>query len=74
MVSGDHERFGIQLFLEWLARLCSRFGVRAFVHGVEETHGDIIFNNGWIRYEGVMSDKTWREEWTQATMTAPRAS
>jgi hypothetical protein len=58
-VTGNHEGFVMREFLEWLA--C--WGIRIFVHAGEDSHGDIVFSDGWVRYEGVVSGKRWREEW-----------
>jgi hypothetical protein len=58
-VSGYHKGFNMREFLEWLA--C--WGIRIFVHADEDTHGEVVFSDGWVRYEGVVSGKTWREEW-----------
>jgi hypothetical protein len=58
-VRGSHPDFNMQNFLLWLLG----WNIRIFVHAIGETHKDVVFSDDWVRYEGTMSEKTWREEW-----------
>jgi hypothetical protein len=58
-VRGSHTDFNMQDFLQWLVG----WHIRIFIHAIGVTHEDVVFSDGWVRYEGTMSEKTWREEW-----------